>query len=83
MDKDGFRRSLENDKNIISKVKAVSSRISKAACVETIFSINLDNVVKDDSLMENLLERIKGIDINGAKGNAVRKYYEFKNGRKF
>jgi hypothetical protein len=83
MDSIGFRESLQKDENIIGKVKAVNSRITKAISVENIFTVNLDDVVNDDILMKELLIKIKDIDTNGVKGNAVRKYYKFKNGRIF
>jgi hypothetical protein len=83
MNSNGFRESLEKDENITSKVKAVNSRITKALSVEKIFGVNLDDIVKDDSLMKDLLIKIKDVDTNGVKGNAVRKYYLFKNGKIF
>jgi predicted nucleic acid-binding OB-fold protein len=82
MREDQFIRFLENDSNIESKVKAVSSRLSRARKVEDTFGINLDEVVKNDYTTYKLLKEIRGtIDVNsnGNYGNAVRKYYLFIN----
>ena len=84
MDKIGFKKSLEEDTNIISKVKAVNSRISKALMVEKEFSVDLDIVVRDELLMTQLLNAITAsFDTHAVKGNAVRKYYKFINGKRF
>jgi hypothetical protein len=84
MDKIGFKKSLEEDTNIISKVKAVNSRISKALMVEKEFSVDLDIVVRNELLMNRLLRAINAsFDTHAVKGNAVRKYYEFINGKRF
>lgn len=85
MREEEFKRYLLDDPQIESKEKAVSSRMSKARTVEDAFNINLDSYVNDDSKMYNLLLRIKDElhDSNGAKQNAVRKYYQFVNGMEF
>ncbi|MGB7604125.1 MAG: hypothetical protein WBL93_01480 [Lutisporaceae bacterium] len=85
MREEDFRRFLLEDPNIESKIKAVNSRLSKARSVEDHFNINLDSYVMDDAKMHNLLLRIKDElhDSNGAKQNAVRKYYQFATGREF
>ena len=85
MRKTEFTRFLEQDNAITSKEKAVGSRISKAKCVEEKFDVNLDYVVKDDNKMFDLLMKIKNelSDSNGAKQNAVRKYYTFVNNSVF
>ncbi len=85
MREEEFRRFLLDDPQIESKVKAVSSRRSKARSVEDSFNLDLDNYVNDDMKLYNLLIRIKDElhDSNGAKQNAVRKYYQFVTGREF
>lgn len=80
-----FEMFLTNDTSITSKDKAVRSRMSKARSVEMKLEINFDDVVRDDELMYKTLLRIQNElgDSNGAKQNALRKYYIFANGRKF
>ncbi len=85
MREEEFTKFLNQDNNIISKDKAVKSRLSKARSVEKKFNIDLDYIVKDDNRMFDLLVKIKDefSDSNGAKQNAVRKYYTFVNKRTF
>jgi hypothetical protein len=80
-----YIKFLDQDNNIISKDKAVRSRVSKARGVEEKLNVNLDDVVIDDDRMFDLLINIKNelSDSNGAKQNAVRKYYIFVNNREF
>lgn len=80
-----FEEYLINDPNIKSKVKAVSSRLSKARSVERQFETSLDKIVADDNLMFETLCHIKNQmnDTNGNISNAVRKYYLFSNGKEF
>lgn len=85
MREEEFTKFLDQDSDIVSKDKAVRSRISKARGVEKKFNIDLDNIVKDDDKMFDLLVKIKNElgDSNGAKQNAVRKYYVFANNKVF
>lgn len=85
MREEEFTKFLNQDSDIVSKDKAVRSRISKARSVENKFNIDLDNIVKDDDKMFDLLVKIKNElgDSNGAKQNAVRKYYAFTNNKIF
>lgn len=82
-----FRNFLINDSNIKSKVKAVNSRVAKALKVEREFNINLDDVVKNDEAMYNLLlqiqEKLNDKQYHNTYQNAVRKYYLFVNGKEF
>lgn len=80
-----YIKFLDQDSNIISKDKAVRSRVSKARSVEEKLNVNLDFIVIDDDRMFDLLINIKNelSDSNGAKQNAVRKYYIFVNNREF
>lgn len=80
-----YIKFLDQDSNIISKDKAVRSRVSKARGVEEKLNVNLDYIVIDDDRMFDLLINIKNelSDSNGAKQNAVRKYYIFVNNREF
>lgn len=80
-----FADYLNNDPNIKSKIKAVSSRLSKARLVERQLNASLDNIVADDDLMYETLCRIKNElnDTNGNISNAVRKYYVFSTGKEF
>lgn len=82
-----FRNFLINDSNIKSKVKAVNSRVAKALKVEREFNINLDDVVKNDEAMYDLLlqiqEKLNDKQCHNAYQNAVRKYYLFVNGKEF
>lgn len=82
-----FRNFLINDSNIKSKVKAVNSRVARALKVEREFNINLDDVVKNDEAMYNLLlqiqEKLNDKQYHNTYQNAVRKYYLFVNGKEF
>ncbi|WP_175638331.1 hypothetical protein [Metabacillus schmidteae] len=82
-----FRQFLINNSDIESKVKAVNSRVAKALMVERQLNVNLDNEVKDDEKMYNLLLQIQ-MELNdglhhNVYQNAVRKYYLFINEREF
>ncbi|MFJ8236345.1 hypothetical protein ACIQ34_11425 [Ureibacillus sp. NPDC094379] len=85
MDEVAFKVYLEKDANISSKEKAVRSRVAKALKVERDLNINLDSIVCDDRKTYELLISIpqKMNEQNGVYQNAVRKYYEFKNHKKF
>ncbi|WP_445613776.1 hypothetical protein [Geobacillus sp. YF-1] len=82
-----FRNYLINDSNIKSKVKAVNSRVARALRVERELNVDLDNIVKDDKAMYNLLlqiqEKLNDKEYHNAYQNAVRKYYLFVNGKEF
>lgn len=80
-----FEKYLQSDESIKSKRKAVVSRISKARMIERELDVNLDDVVSDDAVMYEILIRVKQEtnDQNGNNSNALRKYYEFSNGKKF
>ncbi len=80
-----FEDFLIADTNIISKTKAVRSRINKARMIERHFSESLDIIVSDDNTMYNTLIRIKNEmkDTNGNLSNALRKYYQFANNKIF
>ncbi len=80
-----FENFLNADSNIVSKTKAVRSRVSKARMVERHFNISLDAIVSDNDKMYDILVRIKQEmkDTNGNISNALRKYYQFVNGRVF
>lgn len=85
MREEEFERYLLEDENIVSKVKAVRSRIAKARMIERHFDTSLDFIVADDEKMYETLLRIKKEmkDTNGNLSNALRKYYCFFNGKKF
>ena len=80
-----FERYLFADKKIVSKEKAVRSRITKGKMIEKHFDESLDSIVKDDNKTYNTLLRIKAEmkDKNGTVSNALRKYYVFANGKSF
>ncbi|OMC76785.1 hypothetical protein BK125_17175 [Paenibacillus odorifer] len=84
MKEEQFMRFLEKDSSILSKEKAVNSRMSRARKVEKFFNVNLDDVVRSDEKMYQLLKRIhESKDTAGNLQNAVRKYYVFVNGEMF
>ena len=85
MDITGFTRFLDEQSEITSKDKAVRSRVSKALKVERDLKVELDEVVKDERKTYEILLQIqtKMNEQNGVYQNAVRKYYEFKNHKKF
>ena len=80
-----FKEFLHKDDAIKSKNKTIASRISKARQIERELSVSLDDVVASDCATYELLLRIKHEmkDTNGNVSNALRKYYEFSNGRRF
>ena len=85
MDITGFTKFLDEQSSITSKEKAVRSRVSKAAKVERDLNVNLDEIVKDQQATYLLLLQIQTNmnEQNGVYQNAVRKYYELKNNKKF
>lgn len=79
-----FEEFLRNDPKIKSE-KAVASRMVKARKAEMILGKLLDVVVSNDDTMYDALITLKSCD-NSAHSpmqNAVRKYYEFFNGKQF
>lgn len=80
-----FEEYLLSDESIKSKLQAVNSRLCKARFIEIEFEIDLDECVSDDDKMYETLIRVKleTNDHNGNNSNALRKYYEFSNGKRF
>lgn len=80
-----FENYLLADNNIVSKVKAVRSRVNKARMIESYFNKSLDTIVSNDDLMYDTLLKIKVEmkDSNGSISNALRKYYMFVNNKNF
>ncbi|MGE7115112.1 hypothetical protein [Lysinibacillus sp. NPDC047702] len=80
-----FEKFLTQQNSITSKTKAVQSRVAKASKVERDLKVDLDDIVKEDQLTYELLLRIQNEmnELNGVYQNAVRKYYEYRNGKKF
>jgi len=80
-----FEDYLLADEAIKSKTKAVNSRLSKARLIERELGVSLDEIVSDDKVMYETLVKVKQDtnDHNGNNSNALRKYYEFYNGRRF
>lgn len=85
MKEDQFEAYLESLESIISKNKAVSSRMSKGRKIERDLKVNLDTVIQDDYLTFQTLLRIQREfgDKNGAIQNVLRKYYTFSYGKEF
>lgn len=81
----GFENFLTQQTSITSKTKAVQSRVAKASKVERDLKVDLDDIVKDDQLTYELLLRVQNEmnELNGVYQNAVRKYYEYRTGKKF
>ncbi|MBP3802498.1 MAG: hypothetical protein J6I76_01175 [Oribacterium sp.] len=77
---DGFEKFLEEKKYTRG---AVRSRLSRANAAEELIGTSLDTAVADDEKMYEALLRIRDHDNNGNLQNAVRLYYEYRNGRKF
>ena len=80
-----YEEFLRADDAIKSKTKTIASRVSKARQIERELSVSLDEVIENDCATYELLLRIKCEmkDTNGNVSNALRKYYEFSNGRRF
>lgn len=69
-----FKEFLIEDKNIISKTKAIRSRITKCLMIERHFEKSFDSIVSDDDTMYRTLTRIKDKmkNTNGNISNALR-----------
>ena len=80
-----FENFLIADSKIVSKTKAVRSRINKGRMIERHFDSSLDELVSDDKVMYKALLKVKSEmkDTNGNLSNSLRKYYQFANGRTF
>jgi hypothetical protein len=85
MNEEGFKRFLIGSSDIVSKEKAVNSRVAKALKVERDLNVNLDSIVVDDEKTYHLLLRIRKVmkEMNGVYQNSVRKYYLFVNQKEF
>ena len=83
--KSKFEDFLRKDPNIQSKEKAVATRVSKGSAIEKQLSKSLDQIVENEESMFDALKKINQEmpNSNGGYSNALRKYYEFTNGRKF
>lgn len=83
MDERGFRKFLEGQG---LTDKAINSRITRCNRVEREFNVNLDIVVQSEYNMIEIRKKIyeeygdRG-SLPGNLYNAVRKYYEYRNGR--
>ena len=79
-----FIEFLRRDPKITSE-KAIKSRISKLYDAENILGMTADLIVQSDSLMhKSLITLREHEDIShSVRQNALRKYYEFKNGKIF
>lgn len=77
---DGFEKYLKGQNYTEGAVKSRMSRANKA---EELSGDDLDSVVGDDERMYEVLLKIRDHDNNGNLQNAVRLYYEYRNGRKF
>ena len=87
MDEKNFRKFLENSTYKGKKYteKAIVSRIAKAKKAQELLNNTLDNIVSNDSKMFdalNILQKNENPAHNPMQ-NALRKYYEFKNGKEF
>lgn len=80
-----FEKYLIDDESIVSKKKAVSTRLSKGRAVENTLGMSLDTIVSSDINMYRALLEInsKMRNQNGAYSNVLRKYYTFKNNKVF
>lgn len=85
MREEDFERYLLSDESIVSKIKAVRSRINKARMLERHFNGSLDSIVCNDDKTYHALLRIRAEmkDTNGNISNALRKYYIFANNKAF
>ena len=77
---DGFEKFLEEKKYTAG---AIRSRLSRANTAENLISVDLDTAVADDEKMYKALLKIRDHDTNGNLQNAVRLYYEYRNGHRF
>lgn len=77
---DGFEKFLKEKKYTAG---AIRTRLSRANKAENLIPVDLDTAVADDEEMYKALLKIRGHDTNGNLQNAVRLYYEYRNGRQF
>ncbi|WP_427338156.1 hypothetical protein [Caloranaerobacter sp. DY30410] len=83
MDERGFRKFLEGQ-GLTDNV--INSRVTRGNRVEREFNVNLDIVIQSEDNMIEIRRKIyekysdKG-SLLGNLYNAVRKYYEYRNGR--
>ena len=77
---DGFEKFLEGKGYTAG---GVSCRLSRANTAEGWIPVDLDTAVADDEKMYKALLKIRDHDKNGNYQNAVRLYYEYRNGRQF
>lgn len=80
-----FRRFLEGVRwrGAPLAEKAIESRIVRAKQAEEILNKNIDAIVSTDASMRTALLDLRSGDSHGTRANAVRKYYEMKNGKSF
>lgn len=76
---------LKNGVEIHLTDKDINSRLSRIRAVQEAFSISLDEIVSDDLEMYKALTYLNEIESTTHQPlqNALRKYYEFKNKKKF
>lgn len=84
MDESAFKIFLRNDPKINSD-KGIKSRISKLKNAESILGKDADAIVQSDSLMYDSLRTLGEHEDtrHSVRQNALRKYYEFRNGKPF
>ena len=81
MDETRFKEFLEH-KNYT--LKSVSSRMSRARKSEQMLGYDLDEAVSSDAKMRDSLIKLRDYDNREENyQNAVRSYYEFRNGKAF
>jgi len=65
-----FAESLINDRNIVSRTKAVRSKINKCKMTQRHFEGSLDLIVNDDDITYRTLVRIKE-EMKDTNGNIL------------
>lgn len=83
MDRNGFESFLRDIKKYTNK--SVSARLSRANWIEEQFNVNLDNVISSENetlaYRDKIYSKATTLKLAGSLNNALRGYYEYKNGR--
>ena len=62
---------------------AITSRIVRVKKAEELLNMGIDTIVSSTANMREALTAIRRNDVHGTCANAIRKYYEMKNGAVF
>ena len=80
-----FRRFLEGVEwhGTLLTEKGIDARVARVKKVEEILNTDIETIVSTDTNMRDALLKLRPDDVRGNRANAVRKYYEMRNGVEF